>query len=174
ITGCARCSRASARRWWRTACMRPASSSGTGSPSLGCVPPWSARCGKRWRWPVPRSTEEMKSPVSATTSRPIAIYYEHPDWFRPLFQELDRRGVPYPRARVINHPARAPEAAQGFRFPVIVKPNIGGSGAGIRRFETPQQLEQAAGAGALDLGIDQTALVQEYIPAAEQRIVRVE
>src|SRR5437867_688680 len=237
--------------------MRPASSSGTGSPSLGCVPPWSARCGKRWRWPVPRSTEEMKSPVSATTSRPIAIYYEHPDWFRPLFQELDRRGVPYvridaaahrfdagdgrppyslvfnrmspsaylrghgnaifytlhylaylkrhdvrvingydayvtetskalqlsllhhlglpyPRARVINHPARAPEAAQGFRFPVIVKPNIGGSGAGIRRFETPQQLEQAAGAGALDLGIDQTALVQEYIPAAEQRIVRVE
>src|SRR5207249_3665601 len=87
---------------------------------------------------------------------------------------LHHLGLPYPRARVINHPARAPEAAQGFRFPVIVKPNIGGSGAGIRRFETPQQLEQAAGAGALDLGIDQTALVQEYIPAAEQRIVRVE
>src|SRR5207245_2269224 len=62
----------------------------------------------------------------------------------------------------------------GFRFPVIVKPNIGGSGAGIRRFETPAQLDQAASAGALDLGIDQTALVQEYIPAAEQRIVRVE
>src|SRR5213596_3818326 len=83
--------------------MRPASSSGTGSPSLGCVPPWSARCGKRWRWPVPRSTEEMKSPVSATTSRPIAIYYEHPDWFRPLFQELDRRGVPYVRIDAADH-----------------------------------------------------------------------
>ena len=27
--------------------------------------------------------------------RPIGIYYEHPDWFRPLFAELDRRGTPY-------------------------------------------------------------------------------
>ncbi len=32
-----------------------------------------------------------------TTARPIGIYYEHPDWFRPLFAELDRRGT-----RVIN------------------------------------------------------------------------
>ena len=24
-------------------------------------------------------------------AKPIAIYYEHPDWFRPLFAELDRR-----------------------------------------------------------------------------------
>ncbi|HVH68754.1 MAG TPA: hypothetical protein VM716_12875 [Gemmatimonadales bacterium] len=195
--------------------------------------------------------------MSATQERPIAIYYEHPDWFRPLFAELDRRSLPYvrlhaashrfeagdgrppyallfnrmspsaylrgagnaifytlhylaylkshgvrvingydayvtetskamqlallerlglsyPRARVINHPTEAVEAARGLRFPVILKPNIGGSGAGIRRFETPQQLEQSALTGALDLGIDQTALVQEYIPAAEQRIVRVE
>lgn len=192
-----------------------------------------------------------------TPERPIAIYYEHPDWFRPLFQELDRRGVPYvrldaanhrfdaaddrpayslvfnrmspsaylrghgnaifytlhylahlkrhgvrvvngydayvtetskalqlallrqlglpyPRARVINHPAQAPEAARGLRFPVVAKPNIGGSGAGVRRFETPEGLEQAARAGALDIGIDDTALIQEYIPADEQRIVRVE
>src|SRR5207249_3109069 len=87
---------------------------------------------------------------------------------------LHHLGLPYPRARVINHPARAPEAAQGFRFPVIVKPNIGGSGAGIRRFETPEGLEQAAHTGPLELGIDQTALVQEYIPPDERRIVRVE
>jgi len=25
---------------------------------------------------------------------PIAIFHEHPDWFRPLFAELDRRAVP--------------------------------------------------------------------------------
>ena len=25
----------------------------------------------------------------------LAIYYEHPDWFRPLFAELDRRKFPY-------------------------------------------------------------------------------
>ena len=195
--------------------------------------------------------------MSATTERPIAIYYEHPDWFRPLFAELDKwkvpyvrldagrhrfdasdgpppyslvfnrmspsaylrgagnaifytlhylahlkrhgvrvingydayvtetskalqlallqqLGLPHPKARVINNAAEALAAAQGLRFPVILKPNIGGSGAGIRRFETPEQLEQAAKTGALDLGIDHTALVQEYIPAADQRIVRVE
>jgi hypothetical protein len=65
-------------------------------------------------------------------------------------------------------------AAEGLRFPVVVKPNIGGSGAGVRRFETVQALEAAAQAGALDLGVDQTALVQEFIPADQQRIVRVE
>lgn len=188
-------------------------------------------------------------------SGPIAIYYEHPDWFRPLFAELDRRGVPYvrldatrhlfdpgaeapeyalvlnrmspsaylrgnassilftapyleylehrglrvingsrawrteiskagqlsllstlglpaPRARVIHRPDQAPAAAEGLRFPVVVKPNIGGSGAGVRRFDAPESL--AAAAGQLDLGIDSTALVQEFIPAESSRIVRVE
>src|SRR5438132_5551635 len=201
--------------------------------------------------------EEGDFAMSATTERPIAIYYEHPDWFRPLFQELDRRrvpyvrvdaadhrfdaadgrppyalvfnrmspsaylrghgnaifytlhylahlkshgvrvingydayvtetskalqlsllqqlGLPYPRARVINHASQAAKGARGLRFPVLVKPNIGGSGAGVRRFETPQGLEQAARTGTLDLGIDHTGLVQEHIPGDEQRIVRVE
>src|SRR5579862_3070533 len=182
------------------------------------------------------------SPVSTSSDRPIAIYYEHPDWFRPLFQELDRRQVPYvtidaashrfapgngrppyslvfnrmspsaylrgrgnaifytlhylqylkragvpvvngydayvtetskalqldllrrlslpfPRAQVINHPAQAVAAAEGLRYPVVVKPNIGGSGAGIRRFDTPGDLAVAVSAGTLDLGLDQTALV---------------
>jgi len=187
--------------------------------------------------------------------RPLAIYYEHPDWFRPLFAELDRRGtpyvklhaashrydpgetscpyavvlnrmspsaylrghgraifytlqylghlrrlgvrvingeeawrteiskaaqltllerlgLPYPRARVIQDPAAAPAAAEGLRFPVVVKPNIGGSGAGVRRFDTPAALARAA--SELDLGLDSTALVQEFIPAEAGRIVRVE
>jgi hypothetical protein len=194
--------------------------------------------------------------VSATPSRPIAIFYEHPDWYRPLFAELDRRGtpyvkvhasshrfdpaaetpyslvfnrmspsawlrgnghaifytlqylqhlktqgvrvvngydafvtetskayqlsllerldLPYPRARVINSAAEAAGAAAGLRFPVVVKPNIGGSGAGIRRFGTPEQLAEAAKNGGFDFGIDHTALVQEYIPQKDGRIVRVE
>src|SRR6266850_1092067 len=29
----------------------------------------------------------------------LAIWYEHPDWFRPLFHELERRGAPYVRIR---------------------------------------------------------------------------
>ena len=32
-----------------------------------------------------------------TDPRPIAVYHEHPDWFRPLFAEMDRRGLPYVR-----------------------------------------------------------------------------
>jgi biotin carboxylase len=88
-----------------------------------------------------------------------------------LLREL---GLPAPRARVINHAAEARAAAEGLRFPVVVKPNIGGSGAGVRRFETANALDAAARAGALDLGVDQTALVQEFIPADKQRIVRVE
>ena len=194
--------------------------------------------------------------MPATKDRPIGIFYEHPDWFRPLFAELDRRGtpyvkeladshrfdpaeqpsyslvfnrmspsawlrgraheifytreylahlegrgvrvvngseaftaetskihqlellerlgLPYPPARVINHPDQAPGAAAGLRFPVVVKPNIGGSGAGIRRFDRPETLRQAACSGELELGIDRTALVQEFIPTADGSIVRVE
>lgn len=194
--------------------------------------------------------------MSTQTTAPLAIYYEHPDWFRPLFAELDRRaiphdalhaeghafdpaepprhavvfnrlspsawlrghpqaihytteylhhleqhgvrvlngtaawqteiskarqvallhelGLPYPRTRVIHDARAAAAAARGFRFPVVVKPNIGGSGAGVTRFDSPQSLERAAGAGSIELGIDGVALVQEYIPPADGRIVRVE
>ncbi len=192
-----------------------------------------------------------------TTPRPIAVFHEHPDWFRPLFTELDRRGVPYtrldaaaamfdpaettspyglvvnraspsaylrghgqstfytlqwlrhlerigtpvvngsacyemeiskayqldilhelgiafPKARVINDASRAVEAAKGLRYPVLVKANIGGSGAGIERFDTEEQLAAAAAEGRLDLGVDHTALVQELCPLREGRITRVE
>jgi hypothetical protein len=189
--------------------------------------------------------------------RRIAIYYEHPEWFTPLFAELDRRGIGYdrllaheqsfdpveastpyallvnrmspsaytrghlqaifytlqylahlqaigaavlngyeayvyefskarqiglfqrlglryPRTRVINAPSQAVSAAAGLTFPVILKPNIGGSGAKIVKFNAPDELDQAVALGTLDLGIDHTALIQEYLPAAEDSIVRVE
>ena len=87
---------------------------------------------------------------------------------------LDSLGLPYPRTRVINHSADAVEAARGLRFPVVVKPNIGGSGAGIARYNTRKELQTAAEANTLDLGLDNTALVQEYIPPRGGHIVRVE
>ncbi len=193
---------------------------------------------------------------------PIAVLYEHPDWFRPLFAALTRRGLAFttldagalcfdpqdeaplpwrlafnraspsaylrgrpqvthatlawlrhlerrglpmvngsvsysleiskadqlgllhslglraPRTRVINHASQAIAAAQGLRFPVLVKANVGGSGAGIARFDTPAELAAASrelgGDQAIDLGIDHTALVQEYAPLRGGRIVRVE
>ncbi len=88
-----------------------------------------------------------------------------------LFEKL---GVPYPRARVFNHPGQALDAARDLRFPVVVKPNIGGSGAGIQRFETPAQLRTAVEGDQIDLGLDDTALVQEFIPARGGSIARVE
>src|SRR5262249_53229367 len=68
----------------------------------------------------------------------------------------------------------APAAARALDFPVVVKPNVGGSGAGIVKFDTPEQLAAAAVTGGFDLGPDHTALVQEFIPAEEGRITRVE
>ena len=188
---------------------------------------------------------------------PIGVLYEHPEWFKPLFAELDRRGVPYeaihaarhvfnpserdvsyslivnrmspsawlrghgeavfhaanylaylddiganvmngyeayrheiskaaqlalfaklrvrhPAARVINDPALAPEAARGLVFPVLVKPNVGGSGAGIVSFDNEQELAEAAADGRLRLEPDGTALVQEHLPARDERVYRVE
>ena len=190
-------------------------------------------------------------------TRPIAIFHEHPDWFRPLFAELERREIPYvrldaashrfdpsetevpyslvvnraspsaylrahgqttfytlhwlkhlerlgvpvvngsdvygleiskatqldvlndlglryPRAVVINDASQAPAAARGLRFPMLVKANVGGSGAGIVRYDTPETLEAEVAAGRVTLGVDGTALVQESAPLRDGHITRVE
>jgi hypothetical protein len=191
------------------------------------------------------------------TSKPIGILYEHPEWFKPLFAELEQRDVPYeglyigdhfydpavrhcpysvvvnrvsafpsggshpevilyakqylayleaigaqvingsfsylvgtskavqadifeqlglryPRARVIHDGRQATHAAMGLEFPVLVKPNVGGSGSGILKLDSMEELELAAETGVLDLGIDHTALVQEHLRAKGGYIVRVE
>jgi hypothetical protein len=202
-------------------------------------------------------------PNTEPNSLPIAIYYEQPHWFKPLFAELDRRGtpyvklyapdhfyspedhpeekyslvfnrmspsawnrdhgdqifytlgflehlqsrgvkvingfkafsselskagqlilmdklnIPYPKARVIHRAAQAEEAVVGLRWPIVVKPNIGGSGAGVKRFDGLSQLQAAiaqdpGSPDALQFGMDSTALVQEFIPAQDAHIVRVE
>lgn len=189
--------------------------------------------------------------------KPIAVYYEHPDWFRPLFSELDKRGTSYvaldatlhsydpgesesaysllfnrmspsaylrghghgifytfqyldhlqrlgvriingreafsieiskarqlslleslnlryPRSYVINSASLALAASDDLRFPIVVKANVGGSGAGVVRFDNREALARALKAGTIDLGIDQTALVQEFIPPRGGHITRVE
>jgi biotin carboxylase len=187
----------------------------------------------------------------------MAIYYEHPDWFGPLFAELDARainyvklnascrsfdpaaagpdfslffnrmsasahlrgnssgiffthsylahleasgvrvingsrafavetskalqlqllnslGLPFPKTRVVNCTDEILAAALQFGFPLLVKPNIGGRGAGIVRFDSIEELRAALDESKLELGIDQIALVQELIPARNGRITRVE
>jgi D-ala D-ala ligase C-terminus len=87
---------------------------------------------------------------------------------------LQSLGLPYPRSVVINHPSEAVAAAQSLRYPIVVKPNIGGSGVGIVRFDSPEQLEAAVKSGAIHLGLDSVGIVQEFIPARGGYITRVE
>ena len=188
---------------------------------------------------------------------PFAIYHEHPDWFKPLFIELEKRGIAYerinpaenyfaiedtakkyslffnrmspsaylrnheqgtfytlnvlkhieqsgvrvingykaftyetskalqlillqslglkyPKARVANHVSQLVEATAGLRFPIVVKANIGGSGAGITKYDSIEALQTDIEAGNISFGIDITAWVQEYIPARGGFITRVE
>jgi hypothetical protein len=86
-----------------------------------------------------------------------------------LLGALDIRA---PRARVITHPSQAASAAEDLRFPVIVKPNVGGSGALMRRFENVEELRH--GEASIDLGPDRSGLVQEYLASSDGSIVRVE
>ncbi|HEY8559664.1 MAG TPA: hypothetical protein VIL74_04615 [Pyrinomonadaceae bacterium] len=189
-------------------------------------------------------------------SNTIGLYYEHPEWFRPLFAALERRGLNYekidaanhfydpadvakyplffnrmsasaylrghgnaifytrallasleragvrvingyeafqieiskalqaslfaslgvkfPKTRVVNSTTQILAAARDLRVPVIVKPNIGGRGAGIVKFDTLDELHEAPYENRIDLGIDATALVQEFVPKAGGFINRVE
>ena len=49
---------------------------------------------------------------------------------------LERLGLRYPRTAVVNDAAQIGKVLDGYRFPVVIKPIIGGSGAGILRFDT--------------------------------------
>ncbi len=187
----------------------------------------------------------------------LAILYEHPQWFRPLFAALDRAGIAYdaihadgfafdpaglhppapvvfnriamssflrapehpifhagaalahwqarggrvlngagalaidaskarqlsliaglglaiPATRVVHRGADLPAAAAALRFPVVVKANIGGSGAGIVRYDSLEALTAAVADGSVPDSIDRVLLVQEYVPARGGTITRIE
>ncbi len=88
---------------------------------------------------------------------------------------LQKLGLGYPKTRVLHRAAQVKAAVEGLRWPIVVKPNIGGSGAGVRKFTNMDDLRAAAAVpGELAFGMDSTALVQEFIPARGQEIVRVE
>ncbi|MGH7360342.1 MAG: ATP-grasp domain-containing protein [Candidatus Methylomirabilales bacterium] len=113
--------------------------------------------------------EEIGIPVI----NPAASYrYEASKAAQALLME--RLGLRYPRCAVLNQLGRILDLLPAFRFPVIVKPNVGGSGAGIVRFDRPEDLEEAVKRKALSLGPDGTALLQEYLESEDGSIVRVE
>ena len=88
---------------------------------------------------------------------------------------LRRERVRHPQGRPVLNTGEIVGAAIDLTFPVLVKPNIGGSGAGITEYHTPAELASAVEEGLLDeLGPDGTGLVQEKLPARGNSIVRVE
>ena len=189
-------------------------------------------------------------------NKSIGIYYEHPDWFKPLFRTLDARGVDYeridassdyynpeetprfpvvfnrmsasaylrgnsnsifytsgrlaslersgvrvingfdafqieiskalqlallaslgigfPETRVVNSNEKLVEAAQQLAFPIIIKPNIGGRGAGIIKFDASGELQKAVEENLIDFGIDGTLLVQRFAAKRGEHVNRVE
>jgi len=87
---------------------------------------------------------------------------------------LEKLGIRYPKSRVVNHTSQIEQATQGLRFPIVIKANIGGSGAGIEKFDSIEDVRNAITENSVDFGIDHTALVQEFIPARGGYITRVE
>lgn len=191
------------------------------------------------------------------SAKPLAILYEHPIWFEPLFAALNRRGLPFERIQLSGHrfdpassdpPAplilsrvaqssflREPEhpifyaaalldhwarcgarvlngaevfaidsskarqlsliaslgyaipatrvvhrardllaAAEGMAWPLLIKANIGGSGAGIVRFSSADELRAAIADRTVPQSIDKVLLVQDYVPARGGTILRIE
>jgi glutathione synthase/RimK-type ligase-like ATP-grasp enzyme len=186
----------------------------------------------------------------------LAIFYEHPAWFVPLFAALDRRGVDFarmtpdggwnpadriapagvvfnriamssflrsdehpifdavarldhwrragarvvngaevlavdaskarqlsliaslglaiPETRVVHRAADVVPAAATLSFPLVVKANIGGSGAGIVKFDSMDELRAAVADGGLPSSLDGVLLVQDYVPVRGGAITRIE
>jgi hypothetical protein len=187
----------------------------------------------------------------------LAVYYEHPAWFEPLFKVLERRGISWsplhiqehvfdpgilsapapvifnrlamssflrqgehaiyyslaamahwelagarvingvaalnidtskarqlslfrslglavPDTRVVHRRADLEAAAGAIGFPLILKPNVGGSGSGVTRYDNAATLSEQIAAGATPVGVDGVTLVQDYVPARGGRVIRCE
>ena len=89
---------------------------------------------------------------------------------------LRAMGIDTPRTATVvgDDPDAVVEAATSVPAPLVVKPNRGGTGAGVTWFADHDALATAAAAGQLSTSPDGVRLVQEYVTAPEPRITRVE
>lgn len=83
-------------------------------------------------------------------------------------------GLSVPETRVVHRAEDLPAAARTMRFPLLVKANVGGSGAGIDRYEDPDELSRAVASGTIPESVDKVLLLQDLVPARGGAIVRVE
>ncbi|MGI8955905.1 MAG: hypothetical protein ACR2II_03190 [Chthoniobacterales bacterium] len=73
---------------------------------------------------------------------------------------------------MVNFLDETKRCAEEFGFPLSIKPNVGRRGAGIVRVNSMAELESAIARQEIDLGVDHTALMQEFIPARGGHITR--
>jgi len=83
-------------------------------------------------------------------------------------------GFGTPKTRVVHRRDDILPAAAEMDFPLLLKANIGGSGAGIVRYERREELEEAVRERFLPDSVDKVLLLQDYVPARGGTIVRVE
>lgn len=87
---------------------------------------------------------------------------------------LTRLGLAIPATRVVHRAADLLAAADTIGFPLLVKGNIGGAGAGIARYDSREELRAAIADGAVPASIDGVRLVQELVPVRGGTITRIE
>ena len=87
---------------------------------------------------------------------------------------FSRLGLDTPAGIAVYSLEQIVEAASTLGFPVLTKPNVGGSGSGIVRHDTIADLDLALDRGLVDLGIDGTGLVQRVIESADGVVRRIE
>jgi glutathione synthase/RimK-type ligase-like ATP-grasp enzyme len=87
---------------------------------------------------------------------------------------IARLGHEVPRTRVVHRREDLLAAAEGMDWPLMVKANIGGSGAGIVRYAGRDELARSIEEGTVPESVDSVLLVQDYVPARGGTITRVE
>lgn len=87
---------------------------------------------------------------------------------------LRKLGLAMPRTRVVHRAADLLKAAEEIGYPLLVKANVGGSGAGIMRFDSEAELKAVVAAAEAPVSVDRVLLVQEAIPARDGVIWRLE
>ncbi len=83
-------------------------------------------------------------------------------------------GLDIPATRVAHRREDIARLAAEVGFPVMVKVNVGGSGTGMVRYDTPAELQAAVAENLTPMGVDGVALVQEYVTARDARVIRCE
>ena len=87
---------------------------------------------------------------------------------------IESLGLATPPTRVVHRLSELPEAARAVGFPLLIKANIGGAGAGISRYDAMAEIDAAIEAATVPQSVDQVLLVQAYIEPRGQRICRME